>query len=171
MSASNISQRWLFVTGSVFCLVLLGVALYFQYVMGLEPCPLCIFQRVFVVVLGAIMLAAALHNPRAAGRRVYGALMLVFAALGIVVAGRHVWLQSLPADQVPACGPGLEYLLQTFPLTRALELIFKGSGECAEIQWTFLGLSIPAWTLLVFIGLALFSVFLLISRRTGERHS
>lgn len=171
MSASNISQRWLFVTGSVFCLVLLGVALYFQYVMGLEPCPLCIFQRVFVVVLGAIMLVAALHNPRAAGRRVYGVLMLVFAALGIVVAGRHVWLQSLPADQVPACGPGLEYLLQTFPLTRALELIFKGSGECAEIQWTFLGLSIPAWTLLVFIGLGLFSVFLLISRGTGERHS
>lgn len=160
----NLNQRRLFAAGVVFCLALLAAALYFQHVMGLEPCPLCIFQRVFVIALGAVMLAAAIHNPRRFGRRVYGGLILVFGGLGIVVAGRHVWLQSLPADQVPACGPGLGYLLETFPLMDALALVFEGSGECAEVQWTFLGLSIPGWTLIVFLALTVFGLLLLLSR-------
>ena len=159
------SQRWLFAGGSVLCAVLLAVALYFQHVMGLEPCPLCIFQRIFVIALGLIMLAAAIHNPGRLWRRIYGAGMLVFALLGAGVAGRHVWLQNLPPDQVPECGPGLEYMLQSFPLFEALELVFKGSGECAEVQWTFLGLSIPAWTLVIFIGILAASIYTLISRR------
>ncbi len=156
-------QRWLFAAGVVFCLALLGTALYFQHVMGLDPCPLCILQRIFVMALGGIMLVAAIHNPRHLGRRVYGGLITVVAVLGIGVAGRHVWLQNLPPDHVPACGPGLEYLLQTFPLMDALKLVFQGSGECAEVQWTFLGLSIPGWTLVVFTGLAVFGLLLLFS--------
>lgn len=159
------SQRWLFAGGFALCVVLLATALYFQHVMGLEPCPLCIFQRIFVIALGAIMLVAAIHNPGRLWRRVYGAGMLVFALLGVVVAGRHVWLQSLPPDQVPECGPGLEYMLQSFPLVQALELVFRGSGECAEVQWTFLGLSIPAWTLVIFAGILLAAIFTLFSRR------
>ena len=131
--------------------------------MGLDPCPLCIVQRILVMALGGIMLLAAIHNPRHLGRRVYGGLITVVAVLGIGVAGRHVWLQNLPPDQVPACGPGLEYLLQTFPLMDALKLVFQGSGECAEVQWTFLGLSIPGWTLVVFTGLAVFGLMLLFS--------
>ncbi|HSS63131.1 MAG TPA: disulfide bond formation protein B [Gammaproteobacteria bacterium] len=159
-------QRWLFAAGVIFCLALLGAALYFQHVMGLEPCPLCIFQRIFVMVLGAVMLAAAIQQPRDLGRRVYGGLILIIAGLGAGVAGRHVWLQSLPPDQVPACGPGLEYLFETFPLMDALKLVLEGSGECAEVQWSLLGLSIPGWTLVVFTALAVFGLLLLFARAT-----
>lgn len=154
----------MFAAGAVFCLALLATALYFQYVMGLEPCPLCILQRVFIIALGAVMLAAAIHNPARLARRIYGGLIVVFAGLGIGVAGRHVWLQNMPADQVPACGPGLQYLLDTFPFIDALKLVFQGSGECAEVQWIFLGLSIPGWTLIVFVALAVFGLFLLLSK-------
>ncbi len=155
----------MFAAGTVFCLALLATALYFQYVMGLEPCPLCIFQRVFVIALGAVMLAAAIHNPARLARRIYAGLIVLLAGLGIGVAGRHVWLQNMPADQVPACGPGLQYLLDTFPFMDALKLVFQGSGECAEVQWIFLGLSIPGWTLIVFVALAVFGLLLLLSKK------
>ncbi len=168
MQALNLYQRWFFAAGVVFCLGLIGTALYFQHVMGLEPCPLCIFQRLFVIALGVVMLMAAIHDPRDLGRRVYGGLIVVVAGLGAGVAARHVWLQSLPADQVPACGPGLEYMLETFPLMDALKLVFEGSGECAEVQWTFLGLSIPGWTLVIFIGLAVFGLLLLFSPKASR---
>jgi len=105
------------------------------------------------------------------GRKVYGALVLVLGVLGVAVAGRHVWLQHLPADQVPECGPGLEYMLDAFPLSETLSMVFRGSGECAEVQWTFLGASIPEWTLINFVGFAAFGVYLLVTRRptTGGR--
>jgi disulfide bond formation protein DsbB len=160
-----LSQRWLLVYGFALCVGLILTALYFQHVMGLDPCPLCIFQRILVIALGALMLAGAIHDPRGLWRRVYGAAMLVVAALGVLVAGRHVWLQSLPPDQVPECGPGLEYMLNAFPLTEALEMVFRGSGECAEVQWSFLGLSIPGWTLLIFIGIAAFGAYPLLGPR------
>ena len=158
-------QRRLFTAGAVLCAALMATALYFQHVMGLEPCPLCIFQRMFVMALGAVMLAGAWHDPAGGWRRLYGAVVTVIAALGIVVAGRHVWLQNLPEDRVPECGPGLDYMLEAFPLGEALALVFRGSGECAEVQWTFLTLSIPAWTLLIFIGLAGFGLYLLFYSR------
>jgi disulfide bond formation protein DsbB len=141
-------------------------ALYFQYVMKLEPCPLCIFQRLFVIGLGVVLLAAALHNPKTWGRRIYGALTALMAASGAAVAGRHVWLQSLPADQVPACGPGLDYMLQTFPFTKTLQLVLRGSGECAKVDWTFLGLSIPGWTFIFFCGFVILGIFLMLLRNT-----
>lgn len=166
MQALILYQRRLFAAVAVFCLALIATALYFQHVMGLEPCPLCIFQRLFVIAIGVVMLMAAIHNPGELGRRLYGALTLVVAAFGAGVAGRHVWLQNLPPDQVPACGPGLEYLLDTFPLMDALKLVFEGSGECAEIQWIFLGLSIPGWTLIMFTALAVFGLLLLFSKKT-----
>lgn len=159
------SQRWLFAGGFALCAALLATALYFQHVMGLEPCPLCIFQRMFVIALGVVMLVAAIHDPGLLWRRVYGGAVLVLALFGVAVAGRHVWLQHLPPDRVPECGPGLEYMLQSFPFTQALEMVFRGSGECAEVQWTFVGLSIPEWTLVIFAGIAAAAVFLLLSRR------
>lgn len=159
------AQRALFAAGFVLCAGLMVVALYLQHVLELEPCPLCIFQRVFVIAIGLVMLLAAIHDPHGAGRRVYGGLVLVLAALGVVVAGRHVWLQHLPADRVPECGPGLEYMLDAFPLNEALALVFRGSGECAEVQWTLLGLSIPEWTLAIFVGLAFAGLYLLLARR------
>lgn len=158
------TQRVLFFAGAVACAGLMVTALYMQHVMQLEPCPLCVFQRAFVMLAGAIMLLAAVHNSAGTPRRVYGALIAIVAALGVVVAGRHVWLQNLPPDQVPECGPGLEYMLNAFPLTEALSLVFKGSGECADVQWTFLGLSIPGWTLLIFVAMALFGAFIALTR-------
>ena len=160
-----LTQRPLFLAGCVLCAALMVMALYLQHALDLEPCPLCIFQRVFVIALGVVMLVAAVHDPHGVGRRIYGALVLVLAVLGVIVAGRHVWLQHLPADRVPECGPGLEYMLEAFPLSEALALVFRGSGECAEVQWTFLGLSIPEWTLIIFIGLTLFGVYLVATRR------
>ena len=166
-AVSWLSQRALFAAGTLLCAGLMAAALYLQHVLRLDPCPLCIFQRIFVIALGAVMLVAAIHDPRGTGRRVYGALVTLLAALGVAVAGRHVWLQHLPADQVPECGPGLEYMLDAFPLGEALSMVFRGSGECAEVQWTFLSLSIPEWTLLIFLGLTAFGIWLLATRRVA----
>ena len=157
-------QRVLFLAGVVACAGLMAAALAMQYVLELEPCPLCVFQRVFVIALGAIMLLAAVHDPGVTGRRVYAGLILAFGVLGMVVAGRHVWLQNLPADQVPECGPGLDYLLEAFPLGEALGIIFSGSGECAEVQWVFLGLTIPGWTLVAFTAFTVLGLVLLCTR-------
>lgn len=143
--------RFLSLLAAVSAAGLMLAALYFQHVQGLEPCPLCVAQRVFVIMIGLIGLAAFLHNPATElSRRLYlGAGLLVLAG-GIATAGRHVWLQNLPPDRVPECGPGLNYILDNFPLSDALGLIFKGSGECAKVDWSFLGLSMPGWLLLIF---------------------
>src|SRR5690606_13753857 len=132
------------------CLFLIGAALYLQHVDGLEPCPLCILQRLAIIALGVVFLLGAVHNPRRFGRRVYAVFVALFAAAGGAVAARHVWLENLPEDQVPACGPGLDYIMGNFPLSRALELVLRGSGECAEVAWRMFGLSIPGWTLIAF---------------------
>lgn len=157
-------QRPLFLGAFLACVALMATALIMQHVMKLEPCPLCVFQRMFVVALGIIALIAAFHDPGLTGRRVYGVLIVVLGVLGMIVAGRHVWLQNLPADQVPECGPGLEYMLETFPLTEALSLVFRGSGECADVQWVFLGLTIPGWTLVIFTGFTIFGLLLVATR-------
>ena len=160
-----LNQRVQFGAGVALCIGLMLMALYLQHALELEPCPLCIFQRVFVIGLGLVMLVAAVHDPVSTGRRVYGALVMLLSLAGVAVAGRHVWLQHLPADQVPECGPGLEYMLDAFPLGEAMSMVFRGSGECAEVQWTLLGLSIPEWTLIVFVGATLFGLFLIATRR------
>jgi len=138
--------------GTVF---LMATALFFQHVMGLEPCILCIAQRVVVIAIGLIALIAAIHNPGFTGIRVYGGAVLVCALGGMGIAGRQVWLQSLPPDQVPACGPSLEYLLEVFPLQEVLAKVFLGDGDCAKVLWTLFGISIPGWTLIAFFCLAL----------------
>lgn len=141
-------RRWISLMGFLACAGMMGYALYVEHVLLMEPCPLCVFQRMAVIALGVIFLLSALHNPHAQlGRRVYVLLFALAAAGGIGVAGRHVWLQNLPADKVPACGPGFGYIIDSFPLADALKLIFSGSGECASIDWNFLGLSMPAWVL------------------------
>jgi len=145
-------RRPLNAAGFLICALLLAGAYYMQYVQELEPCPLCIFQRVALFAVGLVFLAAALHHPRRLGASVYAVLLLVTAGIGAAIAGRHLWLQSLPPDQVPACGPGLNYMLDTFPLFEVLERVLRGSGECAEVDLVF-GLSIPLWTLIAFIGL------------------
>lgn len=139
-------------------------ALWLQYDQHLEPCPLCIFQRVAMMATGAVALLAFLHGPAGVGRRIYAGLTVLATAGGIVVAGRHVWLQQLPPDQVPSCGPGLDYWLDTFPLFEVVGKVLRGSGECAEIDWVFLGITLPGWTLVVFAGLAVLAVWQLVRR-------
>jgi disulfide bond formation protein DsbB len=150
-----------YAAGFLVCAGLIGSALYLQYYEYQDPCPLCLLQRVVYIVLMALFLVAALHGPGRVGATVYGGLLFVVAAIGAVIATRHVWLQHLPKDRVPECGPGLEYMLRKFPLTQALEKILTGSGECAEAGWTLLGLTIAGWSLVWFVLLGAFALYLL----------
>ena len=127
--------------------------------MHLEPCPLCIFQRVAVISAGLIAIAAALHNPAPLGIRVYGLLVALASAAGSALAMRQLYLQSLPEDQVPSCGPGLDYLLDVFPMQDVLQMVLLGDGSCAEVVWSLLGISIPGWTLIGFVGLITLGLF------------
>jgi protein dithiol:quinone oxidoreductase len=160
------SFRAQFLAGAVACFALIAYALHTQINGGLLPCPLCIFQRVAFAALGLAFLLGGLHAPRGlAGRRTWGILAALAALVGTTIAGRHVWLQSLPADEVPACGPGLEWMLETTPLVGVVREVLTGSGECAEVDWTFLGLSMPAWSLAWFILLGTWALYAGLRRR------
>ena len=135
-----------FLVVAVACFAMVSYALYVQHVDFLDPCPLCVLQRVAFMYIGGVSLLAALHGPGVTGRWVYGVLVLLGTVTGMLIAGRHLWLQSLPADQVPDCGMGLNYMLDTMPVLDVLREVFYGSGECAEVIWQFLGLSMPGWT-------------------------
>lgn len=154
-----ISPRMVYLGLALAALLAMLFAAYLEHQLGLQPCPLCMSQRVFVVLGGLIALLAVLHNPRGPGRRVYGALCVLAATVGAAIAGRHVWLQYLPPEEVPACGPSLEYMLETLPFSETLSIVLMGDGNCAETQWTLLGLSIPEQTLILFIVVAIVSLW------------
>jgi disulfide bond formation protein DsbB len=160
----RLNVRTLFLAIFLICAALLGFGLYLQHVVHLEPCPLCILQRVAFIVIGAVALLAFLHNPVKWGRAVYGGLLALLSVLGGGVAAWQVYLQHLPPDQVPQCGPGLDYMLEAFPLSQVLPMVFKGSGECAEVAWTFLDLSIAQWALGWFALFALAGIAALLVR-------
>ncbi len=154
------NSRLLYVAGFIACAGMMGFALYAEYVLFLDPCPLCVFQRVAVIALGLIFLAAAIQNPRGWGRYVYAALIGLAALGGVGVAAWHVRMQSLPPEEVPTCGPGLDYILQNNSFGEALSIVFAGSGSCADVVWQFLGLSMPAWVIICLVavgGLGLFA--------------
>ncbi len=155
------SRQW-FALGAAACAGLLSFAYYLQFVQDLEPCPLCILQRLAFMAFGLTFLVGAVIGSGRTGTRIVAGLGLLFAGLGAGVAGRQVWLQSLPADQVPACGPGLDYMVGNFPLLKTLSMILRGSGECAENAWQFLGLGIAAWALVWFTLLGALSIHLLL---------
>lgn len=158
------SIRGLFLCLFLLTVAAMGFALYLQHMLQLEPCPLCITQRAFVILVGVFALIAALHNPRGWGRRVYAGLCVLAAMGGGAVAMRHVWLQHLPEGMAPACGPSLGYMLETFPLSETFELVMMGDGNCAETVWTLLGFSIPEQTLALFVFLAGVSVYQMLRR-------
>jgi protein dithiol:quinone oxidoreductase len=134
--------------------VIISGALYMEHVMLLEPCGLCITQRVFVIFAGLVCLAAAIHNPGNKGRRNYGYGAAAMCVAGSYFAIRQIWLQSLPEDRVPACGPGLGYMMEHFPMRDTLAFLLQGDGNCAEVHWRFLGVfSIPELALMGFIAL------------------
>jgi protein dithiol:quinone oxidoreductase len=145
----------------LFCAALIGTAYYMEHVMRLEPCHLCIMQRIFFWGTGLVALAAFFHNPQTRGRKIYGISTAALALAGSGFAMRQLYLQSLPKDQVPACGPSLEYMLQEFPFTEVVEAMFSGDGNCAEIQWQdpIFNLSIAQLSFIAFamlIGVSLF---------------
>jgi disulfide bond formation protein DsbB len=138
---------------------MMGFALYAQYVMMLAPCPLCVLQRVAVISLGLVFLLSALHDSDGWGRPVYSAMLGIIGISGASVAGWHVRMQNLPADEIPSCGPGLGYMLDNFPLGDAMRMVFEGSGECAEVMWRFLGLTMPTWVLVGVTGLTIAGIW------------
>jgi disulfide bond formation protein DsbB len=145
--------------GFLACACLLAYAYYAQFVLHLEPCPLCIFQRIGVFALGVLFLIAALHDPTAFGRRVYAVLLSVAALATIGIALRHLYIQSLPPGSVPACGASLEFMLKVFSLSEVLVKVLTGSGECARVTWEFLGLAMPAWVLISAVVLGGFALW------------
>ena len=153
------SRRLLNLTGFLCCAALLGYALYVQGVLGVDPCPLCIFQRLGIATLGVVFLVAGLHAPRGRGAWIYGALLAVAALATMAIAARHVWIQHLPEDQVPSCGAGLSFMLDEFPLSAVIRKVLTGSGECHQVNWTFLTLAMPAWVLLAAAALGAFGVY------------
>ena len=156
-----------FVSGFLVIASIVGMAfaLYLEHVQGLSPCPLCVFQRVGLMGLGFISLIALIHNPKSTvGKRIYALLGSLSILWSAGVAARHVWLQNLPPDQVPSCGPGLNYLIDALPLKSVLAQVLTGSGECAVIDRTFLGQSLPVWSLLFFVVLTVVSLWQLVRR-------
>lgn len=137
-------------------LSILAVTFYVEYVDGAVPCPLCMVQRFALVAFGVLVLVAAVHNARRWGNSVYGLFMLIFSIIGFLTAGRQLWLQSLPPSLAPqSCGVDIYYLLQVLPFDRALSQIFQGSAECAQVSWSFLGLSMAGWSFMCFLFLVL----------------
>ena len=155
------NSRIAFAVPVVVCAALLGFGYTLQYAQGLEPCPLCLVQRGFFYAVGLVCLVALAHGPRRrAGIALYALLAALLAAGGAATAGRQVWLQHLPKDKVPQCGPDLFFMLENLPLSRTLEKLVQGSGECAAVDWTFLGLSIAGWSLVWFAILAVYALWL-----------
>lgn len=158
------SRRTGYLLGVAICALLMAYALYLQYVIDLEPCPLCMFQRLALIAMGVTFLVAAIHAPRAGGAWGYVVAQLAFGGIGSGLAIRHLWIQSLPPEQVPACGMGIGYMFETLPLFDVISRTLKGSGECAKVD-LILGLSIPAWTLMLYAVLIVWSVLLAMKKR------
>jgi disulfide bond formation protein DsbB len=158
------SPRSLFFLAFIGCVLMMAAALYLEHVVGLAPCPLCIVQRICVIGFGLVCLVAAIHDPRKVGRRVYSVIALLFVLAGGATAIRQIWLQTIPADQLPSCLPSLEYMMDALPFQDIARLVLHGTAECAEVSWTLIGLSIPEWTLLAFIAMAIFCVWQLLRR-------
>jgi disulfide bond formation protein DsbB len=156
----RIPNTWLYLAGFLFASSLMGFGLYLQYVKHQDPCPLCMVQRVIFIAILVLFLLASTHGPKRTGERIYAALISLLSLTGVAVAARHIWIQHLPADQVPACGPGLDYMLETMPMANVLKELMHGSGECAARGWTFLTLGIPEWSLLCYLALGFWVVLI-----------
>jgi disulfide bond formation protein DsbB len=154
----TITSRLIFLAIVLACAGLMAFGLYLQHVENLEPCPLCILQRYAFVLTGLIALAAALHDPGRIGTWIYGLLTIVAAGAGAVIAGRQSWLVHYPPKALD-CGPGLDYMMDSLPLSKVLPKVFQGEGDCAKVAWRFLGLSIPEWALVWFVLLILLAAW------------
>lgn len=165
------SSRQLFLLGFLGCSALIAMALYLEHIVGLVPCPLCHVQRFAVVLFAVICLLASVHNPLSLGRRIYAGLALLTAAFGIATAGRQIWLQGLPEDQLPACLPPLEFMLEAFPLQDIISKMLHGTADCAEVNWTLLGLNIAQLSMISFVLMLLMSLYILARKDSSSLSS
>lgn len=161
---SFVSSRQLFLLAFIGCVLIMAGALYLEHVVGLAPCPLCVVQRICVILFGLVCLLAALHGPGLPGQRLYAGLLLIIAAAGGGTAARQVWLQSVPADQLPSCIPPLDFLMDTLPFQEVVRVVLHGSADCAEVSWTLFTLSVAEWSLLAFFGMLVFALLQMLRR-------
>lgn len=161
------TPRLVFAGVFVVCAALIVFALYLQHVETLEPCPMCILQRYAFIAIAAAALVGAIHNPRGGALVAYSSLVVLFALTGAGIAARHSWLQHFPVKSF-SCGADLGYLLNTFPLAKALPAIFSGTGECTKVDWRFVGLSIPEWALVWFVIFTAVAILAAIKLRVRE---
>ena len=159
------SLRPLMFLGFIITAAMFGTAMYMQHVMYLDPCPLCIVTRVIVLILALLFLTSLIINPKAWGRRIMGMLFTLATLSGVIVSSRHSWLQHFPPESEGACGPGLNYWMDNLPASEVIQNVFKGTAECSAVSWTMFGLSIPEWSLIIFIGFLFFSLRLLFKGR------
>ncbi|MFT7371599.1 MAG: disulfide bond formation protein DsbB [Oleiphilaceae bacterium] len=160
--------RLLFFLIFIGCAALLTTAIFIAPFKDMNPCPMCMMQRAVFLALGALAAIAALHNPVYLGQKIYALFLALISIGGASIAIRQLWLQSLPEDQIPACGPGLDYMIDVFPLLEVIEMSLRGTGDCAKVQWTLFNLSIPAWSLIVFIGITVLAIFILFKKRANQ---
>lgn len=155
----KLSHRQVPLFGFIFTSSSLLAAYYLQYFQGLEPCPLCTLQRIIYFLLAALFLIATIHGPAAIGRKIYASFVILLSLLGCFLGARHVWLQNLPKDQIPACGPSWDVLVNNFPLIDVFRIALKGNGDCAIVSWKMLGLTLAEWSLLCFIILMIVGIY------------
>jgi protein dithiol:quinone oxidoreductase len=161
MSRLLFSRRMGNLAGFLACTGMLAFGYYLQFAVGLEPCPLCILQRVMLLATGVVFLLAAVQHPAGrAGAGIYAGTIALCALTGGAISARHTWIQHLPEDQRPACGPSLDFMLSTFGPVKSIGRILRGSGECGKVDWTLLSFSIPEWTLAAFLAFAAWAVYL-----------
>lgn len=153
------NNRAAFLVAFLMCAALMGYAFYSEYVLGFEPCMLCMVQRFLVSSVGLTALVAALHNPKSWGWKVYGGFTALWSAIGIYIAGRHVYLQSLSPEELDGCAPSLKYALEYFAPLQVLKTIFIRDQDCGVVDWTFLGLSMPNWVLFFFIAFFIAAIY------------
>ena len=160
----NQSIRPSILIGLIASLAMLGIALLFQVVLKLEPCPLCSVQRAVVILIAVVFFIAFIHDPLSSfSKRVYGLLLTLISLAGLIIASRHTWLLHLPKDKTPECGPGLDFWMNNLPVIDVIKKIFQGSGECAKVSWTFLSLNIPEWSIIAFLAFLFFSLKMLLT--------
>jgi protein dithiol:quinone oxidoreductase len=159
------SFRSNFLAGFIVCAALYAYAIYVQFALAIEPCPLCIFQRIVVIVVGVVFLVGSIQNPRETGRRIYGVIQLLAAFIGVGIAARHIWVQHQPPDPFAGCAPGWNYMVSNFPISKVLKMAFTGSADCSQITWTFLNLSMPEWTLICYVLLGAGAVWAAFRKR------
>ena len=150
MRIKSTPARVIFFLSFLLCCIVFAIVMYLELVYGIEPCPMCIFQRIVLIILAIFFLVATIHAPKGRGIRIYSFVFFIISLLGLAIALRQIWLQSLPAGEAPMCGPGIGYMFENMPLKDFLLAVFKGTGDCAVVHWRFLSLSLAGWAVVFF---------------------